>query len=80
MFNTIKRLNQLVPAAILLIVDHCTSGGKQYAVVPSTNCADYYEVKVDGSVSASTCPGGQKFDTESVCDCLQDNLVTCNTP
>ena len=48
--------------------------------MPETNCGDYYEVKIDGSVSASTCPGGQKFDTESVCDCLQDNLVTCNTP
>ena len=48
--------------------------------MPGTNCGDYYEVKTDGSVSASTCPGGQKYDTESVCDCLQDKLVTCRTP
>ena len=61
-------------------VDSCTSGGKQYAVVPSTNCGDYYEVKTDGSVSASTCPGGQKYDTASVCDCLANNLMTCRTP
>ena len=80
MFNTIKRLNQLVPAAILLIVDSCTSGGKRYAVVPGTNCDDYYEVKVDGSVSASRCPRGKKFDAIHVCDCLKDTLVTCRTP
>ena len=48
--------------------------------MPGTNCGDYYEVKTDGSVSASTWPGGQKYDTESVCDCLQDKLVTCRTP
>ena len=47
--------------------------------MPGSNCDDYYEVKTDGSVSATPCDDGQKFNTASgVCDC-QNTTVTCNT-